>query len=678
MPMSSRLLLALFLVLLLSGCSTFPPTPPPPASVTVVPVTPTLPALAAPLRIEEGGVAVSPPSGWASQVLSTSLTLAPSEAALKPASPGADLVLSIDTTPLANLVAQLGSEATRDPAAFFELSSGAAQSAGYTISPTRVITVAGWPGLSADLATPGGAGRLAVILTDVGAVRVLGQAAPTAWANQAAIYEAVLNSLSFFSTAKPTPTPVNLAGQPLLVDDGPADFALRIGGSAGPADGRFVATRGLAVAPDGTLYIAESRRGIWVFAPDGTLIGTFGSNELLDAYDVARAPDGTLFVADFGRNAIARFRPDGSFIERWGSPGDQPGQFGLTSPQRIALGADSSVYALDSRPGPESGRIVSSILHFSADGKPLTRIELAPELSPADLAVDERGTIYLADTFGGVIKLDAKGNELARFSDPADPQALAAAAIDRDRQGNLFLATYTEGLVRLAPNGQVVARGGGVATPGSIPAPGELSQPNGVAAAPGGIVWVSDNSGEYSAVTALRLRVDEAAIATALAQVTPEPNNTTVPTPQADLLLRQWANQARASSFYAPDYDPAGAIGPPDVENCQDSPLAWASGDPNGLEWLELRYARPVFAVGLEIYQNAGPGMVSKVELIDERGQAVTVYSATATASGECPLAQTIEFEQSLTRTAAVRITLDQRSGAAWGEIDAVELIGVP
>jgi sugar lactone lactonase YvrE len=506
---------------------------------------------------------------------------------------------------------------------------------------------------------------------------VLGQADPEAWERQRATYEAVVASLRFFAPPPPTPIPAAIAEQPELLDDGPAGFVLRLGGSSGPPERRFVSARGLAAAPYGTLYLAESRRGVWVFAPDGELTGTFGGDELLDAYDVARAPEGDLFVADYGRNAVARFRADGSFVGRWGSAGDGPEQFGLSSPQRIAVGPDGSVYALDTRPGPESGRVVSSVMRFSEDGRLLARIGLPADLAPADLAVDEAGAIYLAESFGGaVVKLGADGSELARFGDPAAPQRFAAGAIDLDAQGNIYLATYASGVVKLAPSGLAVASGGSTVTPGSTPGPGEFSLPNGIAAGPGGVVWVSDNSGEFSAVTALRLRTDQAAAATAQAEAAP-PEATAAPTPAPELLVRQWASDATASSFYAPDYDPAGATGPPDVAACQDSPDAWASADPNGLETLELRFRTPIFATGANIHQSYNPGFVSKVELIDERGEAATVYTAAPGATTTCPAVLELGFEQTLTRVVAVRLTVDQRSGANWAEIDAVELVGV-
>ena len=114
-------------------------------------------------------------------------------------------------------------------------------------------------------------------------------------------------------------------------------------------------------------------------------------------------------------------------------------------------------------------------MRFSEDGRLLVRIELPADLAPADLAVDEAGAIYLAESFGGaVVKLGADGGELARFGDPAAPQRFAAGAIDLDARGNIYLATYASGVVKLAPSGQAVASALTSAPPLREPAPQHL------------------------------------------------------------------------------------------------------------------------------------------------------------------------------------------------------------
>ncbi|WP_298402964.1 NHL repeat-containing protein [uncultured Chloroflexus sp.] len=655
------LLIALLLTNLIAACAA-PPSP------TPAPVTPSPTVIVLnEVMFTELGVQLLLPDGWQSRVESGALRIAPNAAALAAGVIDAPVIV-LDTTPLAALTAQYG-PAAANPETVFELASSAIQSAGYTISPTQAVQIGAAQGVAANLSSPASAGRLWVLVDEMRVVRVLAQAAAANWETEQPLIERIVASLEVLPLLTPTPTLVDVAAQPQIVRSGPPGFVLRLGGRSGPANSRFVAARGLAAAPDGTLYLAESGRGIWVFAPDGTLRTTFGADELLDAYDVALGPSGDLYVADYGRNAIVRFSAAGDFLGRWGGHGDAPDQFGLSAPQRIAVGADGSVYALDARPGPD-GLAASSIVRFSAEGRLMERIALPPDLAPADLVVDRSGVIYLAESFAGaIVKLAPDGSVLARWGDPADPAQLAGPVLDIDRAGYLYLATYAGTILRLAPDGTIVARGGAPAAPGSIPNPGELSLPNGIVVAPGGVVWVSDNSGEYSAVTAFRLQTDAAALATAMAltPVAEAPPSETV---------QQWVASATASSFYAPDYDPSGVVGPPDVPECQDSPNAWAPATPGSRETLTVTFAEPVFATGLIIYQNYQPGYITLVELIDEQGTAKVVHRADPVPLSECPFALTITFEQTLTRIVGARITLDQRDGS-WSEIDAVALIGV-
>ena len=660
--MRLRLLIALLLTTLINACGTSPlPTPEP------VTPSPTAVILNEATTFSELNVRLRLPPGWQSRIEGGMLRLAPNRTALEAAVINEPTIL-LDTTSLATLTTQYGSSAA-NPETIFELASGAIQSAGYTIAPTKPVSLGNAHGLVADITGPTGTGRLLVLVDETRAVRILVQAANDEWARSQALIDGILATIELLPVPSPTPTPTNLAAQPQIVRSGPPGFVMRLGGRSGPANSRFIAARGLAAAPDGTIFLAESGRGVWVFTPDGTLRQMFGADELLDAYDVALSPSGDIYVADYGRNAIVRFSSDGTFLSRWGGHGDAPDQFGLSAPQRIAVGSDGSVYALDTRPGAD-GLAASSIVRFSGEGRFLERIELPPDVAPADLVVAPGGVIYLAENFAGVIvKLAPDGTVIARLGDPADPTQFAGPVLDLDRAGYLYLATYTGVILRLAPDGTIVARGGGPATPGSLPNPGEISLPNGIVAAPGGVVWVSDNSGEYSAISAFRLQTDATALATAMAL-----------TPTALAVVettQQWVVAAATSSFYAPDYDPDGVIGPPDVPGCQDSPDAWAPATPGSRETLTVTFAEPTFASALTIYQNHQPGYIAHVELIDEQGTARTVYRADPTPAPECPFATTITFEQTLTRIVKAQITLDQRDGS-WSEIDAVALIGIP
>jgi sugar lactone lactonase YvrE len=669
--------------MLLAACAnplaSTPPTPTPEEPTRTPTATPI--ELDATVRLEEGGFSLDYPEGWEARISASTVSMAATEAALDAANPGENLVVLVDAVPLSTLSEQHGPSAVEDVDGLFDVSSTEFRQAGYALGDPRSITVDDEEGLSAALVASGGAGQLVVVQLADSRVRVVGQASPAAWDEQQEIFDEIVDSIEFFDPVLPaTPTPENMATQPITVTEGPENFVLRLGGNQGPLGGRFVSARGLTTAKDGTLYVAESSRGIWVFEPDGTLKTTFGETELLDAFDVALGTNGDLYVVDYGRNDIARFKPAGTLVERWGEVGEGEGQFGSQSPKRIAVGPDGSIYALDTRISADS--VNSSLVRFDATGAFIERIPLPAGSDPNDLAVDSSGNIYLAETFrGAVTKVDGQGQLLARLGEDID-QGIAASAVDVDALDNVYVVTLGRGVLKFSPGGTLITNAGAVAERGSIPQPGEFSQPNGIAAGPGGIVWVSDNDGEYSAITALRL-VGEAVAANSDEATTEEgepgePAAEPEPTPvPEELLISQWASEASASSSYDDSYAPDGATGPPDVQICMSSPDAWASSAPDTKETLSLGFDEPVFATRLNIYQNHQPGFISRIDVTDEQGDTTRVYSGTAELVDVCPFVLTTNFGPTLSRVVSVTLTIDQTQGATWSEIDAVELVGL-
>lgn len=148
-------------------------------------------------------------------------------------------------------------------------------------------------------------------------------------------------------------------------------------------------------------------------------------------------------------------------------------------------------------------------------------------------------------------------------------------------------------------------------------------------------------------------------------------------TPKAPVVLSQWAIEAEASTSYAsPDWSPARATGEPDVQVCADDPRAWASARGNGLEWLQLRYAEPVYATEVRIFQTLGPGTIARVHLIDAAGGQKLVWEGTDT-SMICPGVFTTSFPRTEYLVTGVRIELDESRTGFWNQIDSVSLIGI-
>lgn len=142
----------------------------------------------------------------------------------------------------------------------------------------------------------------------------------------------------------------------------------------------------------------------------------------------------------------------------------------------------------------------------------------------------------------------------------------------------------------------------------------------------------------------------------------------------------QWAIQATASSTYndaqgAASWSANQVTGPPNVDKYGDDGHAWApKTEDAGIEWLDLKYPRPVHATEVHIRESCGSGAVIKVELFDENGTAHTVWA------GNDPTTELnyliVKFQKTEYKTDRVKVTLATNIIAGWNEIDAVQLVG--
>ena len=143
----------------------------------------------------------------------------------------------------------------------------------------------------------------------------------------------------------------------------------------------------------------------------------------------------------------------------------------------------------------------------------------------------------------------------------------------------------------------------------------------------------------------------------------------------------QWAIQAAASSNYNDAKDAEGwsanqATGAPNVDKYGDDGAAWTSKTPDGgIEWLDLKYAKPVHATEVRVRESCGSGAVIKIEIYDELGMAHTVWQ------GADPTTELnyfmVKFPKTTFKTDRVKITLATNVVPGWNEVDAVQLVGV-
>jgi len=142
----------------------------------------------------------------------------------------------------------------------------------------------------------------------------------------------------------------------------------------------------------------------------------------------------------------------------------------------------------------------------------------------------------------------------------------------------------------------------------------------------------------------------------------------------------EWAIQATASSTYSDaqgtaPYSANQATGVPNVDKYSDDGAAWAPKTADGgIEWLDLKYPKPVFATEVRVRESCGSGAVVRVEIFDEKGAAHAVWQ------GNDPTKELnylmVKFPKTAFKADRVKVTLATNVVPGWNEIDAVQLVG--
>lgn len=123
-------------------------------------------------------------------------------------------------------------------------------------------------------------------------------------------------------------------------------ISLELGGY-GRWEGQFDNPRGLALADDQSLYVADSRNGrVAIFDALGAWSGSLMGGDLVTPWGLSIDAGGNLFVTDPGSDRVCVYGAGGTFL--FALEGDACAPGGLREPKGIAFDGDRLVYVSDS------------------------------------------------------------------------------------------------------------------------------------------------------------------------------------------------------------------------------------------------------------------------------------------------------------------------------------------
>jgi len=170
--------------------------------------------------------------------------------------------------------------------------------------------------------------------------------------------------------------------------------------TAGSAAGQMNSPKGIAVAPAGSIWVADTRNNrLEKFNPSGGLLTSLSGEgsepgKLREPTAITLAPDGSLWVADTANNRIEQWNSSLAFVRAVGSAGSGGGQF--LSPAAIEADSSGDIWVGDQNNNrieefSEGGVYLGK---FGSAGSGSGQFNMSPRMG---LTVDPKGSIWVAD-----------------------------------------------------------------------------------------------------------------------------------------------------------------------------------------------------------------------------------------------------------------------------------------
>lgn len=217
-------------------------------------------------------------------------------------------------------------------------------------------------------------------------------------------------------------------------------------GQFGTDPGEFRTPTGLALSPDGFLYVTDFKNNsVLKFDEDGRFVGQVVPGDVPFDAPVGIAFDSkkNLYVVEEKGCRVRKFDPKGTLLATYGGPGVESGKF--RSPRGIAIGPHDEVFVADY----DNQRIQEFNANFAWVRN--LRLKAGRPACPRGLAIDREGKLWAC--FSNIHKLarfDSAGN--SDFSFGEEGQGLGQFEEPRyvafDVQNHLYITDCNNGRVQ--------------------------------------------------------------------------------------------------------------------------------------------------------------------------------------------------------------------------------------
>lgn len=209
-------------------------------------------------------------------------------------------------------------------------------------------------------------------------------------------------------------------------------------------DGQVLDVHGMSACAEDRIFVTDrAAHQVLVFDPQGRRLMALGARHeprfqapFNAPTGVALAPDGEIYVADgYGNSMVHRFSAEGALKRSWGRPGSGPGEF--STPHALWIDQRDRVLVLDR----ENDRVQI----FDRDGDYLD--EWRGLFRPMGIYGDARGMIFVSDQVPRISMFDPDGELVGRCQGAVN----GAHGLWGDAAGNLYLSELPpEQITRLA------------------------------------------------------------------------------------------------------------------------------------------------------------------------------------------------------------------------------------